>query len=228
VGWDGDPWSRLRTALRHQRFPPWVFTDATGAFEELAITARRAARESWSGRWRKPEKARARLAGLLPSLGPRPEVLRAWIAAHRPGSILAANLMGQFAPLAERVIERAFKPMDPWEPDPDLPDPLAEETSAWSARVVTAFLETLKDSGAELWMLHDRAVLEKAPLLGPWQEDWTRQIAPASPGVPLELFDPLGGVDVLAAVGKPPLRAERWLWPVGPGQIHLVEALAFS
>ena len=100
TGWDADPWSRAWTTLRHHRWAPWVFADLTGGLAELEATARRAARETWTGRGRDPEVAALRLAGLLPSLQPNPKSLRAWIEAHRPGTILVANVMGQFGVVA--------------------------------------------------------------------------------------------------------------------------------
>jgi hypothetical protein len=102
TGWDGDPWSRLWTALRHHRWPPWVFEDLTGGMSELEATTRRAVMEPWSGHRRALEAAKTRLAGLLPFLVPDPGALRAWIGAHRPGTILVANVMGQFGVVAER------------------------------------------------------------------------------------------------------------------------------
>lgn len=45
AGWDADPWSRLRTFLRHRRWPRWEFTDLTGAMAGLDDLARRCARE---------------------------------------------------------------------------------------------------------------------------------------------------------------------------------------
>src|ERR1035438_5896883 len=39
TGWDGDPWSRIWTALRYHRWPPWVFGDLTGGMSELEATS---------------------------------------------------------------------------------------------------------------------------------------------------------------------------------------------
>lgn len=228
VGWDADPWSRLRTALRHRRWPPWVFEDATGAMADLEATAYRAAREPWSKRRRDPATAARRLAGLLPSLRPHPAALGAWIAAHRPGVILAANLMGQFGVLAESVVEATFAPGSPWLGEPERLDPLAEALEAWTARTVTAFLEVLAGSGAELWLVHDRAVVFSGGrlALGPWADPWTAQLQGGE--APVEARDALAGVDVrgvLARHGLALLHVERWLWELAPGQRHLVEAI---
>lgn len=228
VGWDAEPWSRVRTGLRHRRWVPWIFEDATGALTDLEATVRRAVMEPWSKRRRDPATAARRLAGLLPSLQPRPVALAAWIAAHRPGTLLAANLMGQFGVLAESLVEAAFAPASPWVGDPERPDPLAEALEAWTARTVTAFLETLAASGADLWLVHDRAVVFSGGrlTLGDWEDPWTRQLR-AETGA-LEARDALAGVDVRAALarhGWAVVRAERWLWDLAPGQRHLVEAL---
>lgn len=227
-GWDADPWSRVRTWRRHLRWAPWTFEDATGGLAELEATVRRALGEPWSGRHRDPRVAALRLAGLLPSLRLHPEALAAWIGEHRPGTILAANLMGQFGVVAEALVEACFAPASPWEADPERPDPLAEALEAWTARAVAGFLEVLAGSGADLWLVHDRAVVfsEGRLDLGPWADDWTRQLQPAAP--PLEARDPLAGVDVLALLtgsGRTVAARERWLWDLAPGQRHLVEAI---
>ena len=227
-GWDADPWSRVRTWRRHLRWAPWTFEDATGGLGELEATVRRALGEPWSGRHRDPRTAALRLAGLLPSLQPHPGALAAWIEARRPGAVLAANLMGQFGPVAEALVEAAFGKAPPWEPDPERPDPLAEALEAWTGRAVTAFLRVLAGSGADLWLVHDRAVVFSGGRLdlGPWTDDWTRQVQPAAP--PLEAWDPLAGVDVLAHLtgqGLTVVSRERWLWDLAPGQRHLVEAI---
>ncbi|MFN7959401.1 MAG: hypothetical protein U0P46_13895 [Holophagaceae bacterium] len=185
--------------------------------------------EPWSGRRRDPEVAALRLAGLLPSLHPDPTALRAWIEARRPGTILVANVMGQFGVVAERLVEAAF-PGPPWETDPERPDPLAAALEAWTGRTLRAFLGVLAGSGAELWLVHDRAVVFSggALELGPWEEAWGRQLS--SKGAPIEASDALAGLDIspfLAGGGCHPIRQERWIWPVGAGQRHLVEALAF-
>ncbi len=226
TGWDGDPWSRAWTALRHRRWPPWVFADLTGGMAELEATARRAVMEPWSGRRRDRETAAKRLTGLLPSLCPEPASLRAWIALNRPGTILAANLMGQFGVVAQRLVETRFGG-PPWDPDPERADPLAEAVEAWTRRAIEAFLAVLRDSGADLWLVHDRAVVfGEGPLdLGPWEPDWTRQLRGQAG---LEVGDPLAGLDVPTLLGVEAIglaRKERWVWPVAPGQRHLVEAL---
>jgi len=228
-GWDADPWSRVRTWLRHLRWAPWTFEDATGGLADLEATVRRALEEPWSHRHRDPRAAARRLAGLLPSLHPHPAALAAWIEGHRPGTILAANLMGQFGVVAEALVEAAFGKASPWEGDPERPDPLAEALEAWTARAVAAFLAVLAQSGADLWLIHDRAVVFNGGCLelGPWADAWTGQFRAGTP--PLEARDPLAGVDVLAELARRPgLRIEaktRWLWDLAPGQRHLVEAL---
>jgi len=228
TGWDGDPWSRVGTLLRHRRFPPWVFEDVTGGFGELQATLLRALALPDSGFRRPPERAALRLAGLLPSLQPAAAPLRAWLESHEPGTILVANLLGQLGCVAERLVESAFHPATPWTQDPDLPDPLAAALDAWTIRAVRAICGVLEESGAALWMLHDRAVIHsEGPVdLGPLADSWTDQLR--SP-VPLEVGDPLPGLDLRACFSS---RAEtvfaRWLWPVGPGQLHLMEALAYA
>ncbi|MDR3683312.1 MAG: hypothetical protein P4L11_06250 [Geothrix sp.] len=228
TGWDGDPWSRLWTAARHRRWPPWVFGDLTGGMAELEATARRAVLEPWSGHHRGLEVAKKRLTGLLPFLAPEPEALRAWIGAHRPGTILAANVMGQVGVVAEKVVETVFGG-SPWDPDPEREEPLAEALAAWTARAVEAFLRVLRDSGADLWLVHDRAVVfgEGSLDLGPWEDAWIRHLRTGGPS--LEASDALAGVDpfgVLPGKGLDLVRRERWIWPVAPGQRHLIEALA--
>jgi hypothetical protein len=230
TGWDADPWSRVWTALRHRRWAPWGFDDLTGGLAELEATARRAALEPWSGRHRDAEVAALRLAGLLPSLHPDPVALRTWIEARRPGTILVANVMGQFGVVAERLVEGAF-PRPPWEADPERADPLAAALEAWTGRALRAFLGVLADSGAELWLVHDRAVVFSGGglALGPWEEAWSRQLSAL--GAPIEAGDALMGLDVsplLTGGGLRRIRQERWIWPVGAGQRHLVEALAFG
>lgn len=229
TGWDADPWSRAWTLLRHRRWVPWVFSDLTGGLADLEAAARRATSEPWSGRQRDLATAARRLAGLLPSLHPDPTPLRDWIRTHRPGTILAANVMGQFGVVAARLVEAAF-PALPWEADPEREDPLAEALEAWTGRAIRAFLEALAEGGADLWLVHDRAVVFSGGSLelGPWDGAWARQLA--SPDGPVEASDALAGQEVgqvLAAAGLGPLRQERWLWPVAPGQRHLVEALAW-
>lgn len=227
-GWDAEPWSRVRTWCRHLRWAPWTFADVTGGLVDLEATLRRAQAEPWSDRHRAPRVAAQRLAGLLPSLHPRPLALEAWIAARRPGTILAANLMGQFGVVAEALVEAAFHPASPWEADPERPDPLAEALEAWTGRAVIAFLEVLAHSGADLWLVHDRAVVFGGGrlALGSWSDDWTVQLQTSDP--PLEARDPLAGVDVVAhftRAGCAMAPGERWLWDLAPDQRHLVEAL---
>jgi hypothetical protein len=227
TGWDGDPWSRLWTASRHYRWPPWVFEDLTGGLTELEAMARRAVMEPWSGHRREREVAKKRLASLLPSLLPDPKALRHWIQRHRPGTILAANVMGQFGVVAERVVETAFGGTL-WDPDPEREEPLAEALAAWTARAITAFLAVLRESGADLWLVHDRAVLfgRDSLGLGPWEDAWVNQLG--SGKAPIEVSDALAGVDVvpfLCRGGLEPAMKERWFWPVAAGQRHLIEAL---
>jgi hypothetical protein len=227
TGWDADPWSRVGTALRHRRWAPWVFEDLTGGLAELENLTRRAVAEPWSGRHRSLPAAAKRLGGLLPSLHPDPATLRAWIAERRPGTILVANVMGQFGVVAERLVEAVFG-RTPWEPDPEHTDPLAEALEAWTRRALQAFLAVLRDSGADLWLVHDRAVVFGGGELelGPWEPDWTRQLLAAGP--PIEASDALAGLDVAQLLQGGELcleRKERWLWPLAPGQRHVVEAL---
>lgn len=222
-GWDADPWSRMRTLLCHRRWAPWHFEDLTGAMVPLTAMLKRNVRRDWRGRiLGRRSVARLRIAGLLDSLPTPSHPLATVLATLRPGLVIAANVMGQFAPVAEALVEQAFGG-PPWEPDPDEPDVLAEALDRWSARVVEAFLLTLRASGADLCLVHDRAVFAEAVALGGWEPDWRRQILNA-----LEARDPLCGVDVLALMARTPERQERWLWPVATGQVHLMEALAFS
>lgn len=228
TGWDADPWSRVRTALRHHHWPPWVFEDLTGGLAALEATARRAVAEPWSGHRRDRETAAKRLAGLLPSLQPDPCALRSWLTQHNPGTILAANVMGQFGVVAERVVEAALG-FVPWDSDPDRADPLAEAMDSWTRRAILAFLVALRESGAELWLAHDRAVVfgGGSLALGPWEDDWVRQLR--GDGPPVEASDALAGVDACQVLGGTGLHLkgrERWLWPVSAGQRHLVETLS--
>ncbi len=225
VGWDGDPWSRLRTLLRHGRLVPWVFQDLTGGLADLADLAWRTARQPWSGRLRVNRAAWRRLAGLVDSLDPQSALLRAWIREHRPGTILAANVMGQFGVVARRLVERCFAGLQPWGQDPEDPDPLDQALHTWTARAVHAFLEALLESGADLWLVHDRAVIfgETPVALGPMVEPWMAQLRADGP---LEAADPLAGVDVLrVCAGRARAGHQRWIWPVAPGQTHVMEAL---
>jgi hypothetical protein len=230
TGWDADPWSRTWTALRHRRWAPWVFEDLTGGLAALEATARRAIAEPWSGHRRDRDTAVNRLAGLLPSLHPDPARLRTWVAEYQPGTILGANVMGQFGVVAERIVEGAFG-YAPWDPDPERADPLAEALEAWSTRALIAFLGVLRESGADLWLVHDRAVVFSggALRLGPWEDAWSSHLR--SDGSSIEASDALAGVDVLpllSGAGLEPMRRERWIWPVAAGQRHLVEALALQ
>ncbi|MDP2876380.1 MAG: hypothetical protein Q8O00_09365 [Holophaga sp.] len=228
IGWDADPSSRIRTLLRHGRLAPWNYGDITGGFASLQSAAQRCVKESWSGRRRPVEIARLRLAAILPTLPANPVALRQWIQHHRPGSILAANFMGQLAPLAQDILELSFAPHWPWEKDPESNDPLGEALERWTERQVDSLLKELAESGAELWLVHDRAVMEANPTLrlGPFTPDWRLQLKGTDH---LEAWDPLCRVDVLAALKNHPLlHQSRWLWPLGPGQLHLTEALAFG
>ncbi len=228
TGWDGDPWSRLGTALRHRRWAPWVFGDFTGGFPELEATLRRCLLMPGTLQRRPAERAALRLAGLLPSLKPDAAPLRTWISRHQPGTILVANVLGQLGSVADRLVEAAFRPDLPWTEDPDCPDPLAEALEAWTGRALQAVCEALRESGAELWLVHDRAVIHgnAAVDLGPLEEAWAGQLRSA---VPLEVGNPLPGLDALGFFhDRPRLAFDRWLWPVGEAQLHLMEALAFG
>jgi hypothetical protein len=225
VGWDADPWSRLRTLLRHRRWVPWVFEDLTGGLGDLAAVARRTTRLPWSGRLLATPAAGRRLAGLIEALRPGCAPLRAWIQDHRPAVILSANVMGQFGAVAERLVERAFGGRMPGPADPEDPDPLDQALRDWTARAVRAYLAVLADSGADLWLVHDRAVLfGQVPVsLGPMEEAWTAQLRADGP---VEAMDPLCGVEIVSEIkSRPVTRHQRWLWPVAPGQIHVVEAV---
>ena len=127
-------------------------------------------------------------------------------------------------------MESAFG-RSPWNPDPEALDPLAEALEAWTQRAILAFLGVLGDSGADLWLVHDRAVVfgEGALALGPWEDSWQQQLC--SSGPTLEVSDALAGVEVSPALlcgGLGLVRSERWLWPVAPGQRHLVEGLVLG
>ena len=141
----------------------------------------------------------------------------------------------QFALLArdkgawgEHLVEAVFG-RAPWEIDPERVDPLAEALEAWTHRAISAFLEVLRESDADLWLVHDRAVVFSGGALdlGPWVDDWSGQVRPE--GTPIEASDALARIDalsVLLAPGQEAYRKERWLWTVAAGQRHLVEALA--
>ncbi|HNX94121.1 MAG TPA: hypothetical protein PKL14_03080 [Holophaga sp.] len=227
VGWDADPCSRLRTLLRHRRFPEWVFADLTGGLAALEATVRRACIDPM-GRRRTPEQAMERLAGLLPSLDPQADALRAWIETHRPSTVIVANVLGQIGCVAQRQVEGAFGGMDPWDDAFPASDRLAKSLDAWTARALAAVLGCLASSGAEVWMVHDRAVLWGEPdiALGPIQEDWRAQLL--SSGT-LNVSDPWCGLeplDLLRAMNR--VRLERWLWRLDQGQLHIMEAVAYS
>lgn len=227
VGWDADPWSRLRTFLRHRRWPRWVFADLTGAMAGLDRLALRCAREPWgSRRVRSREQARIRLAGLLPSLEIDPRALRQGLSTAPPGTLLSANVMGQFGAVAQRLLAAH---LGAWWEEPFPPEDLAEALDAWIARILRAHLQALADSVSELWLVYDRGVVHGGEklALGPWSEPWPEQIGGRGHA---ELEDPLAGVDpitLLTAEGRTLYRQERWLWPLGPGQTHLVEATAW-
>jgi len=227
-GWDADPLSRVGTLLCHRRWAPWVTSDFTGGLGPLAAAAGRCARDR-HGRRRDPVEGARRLAGLLPSYPPGCGPLRSWGEIHRPGAILAANVVGQLGPVAQALIRKAFAPVNPFE----LPDPaaeaLAEALETWTAAAVRSVLAALADSGAHLTLLHDRGVAwggaEPRPL-GPWRDPWTAQL----PAGHWEVSDALGDVEVGAAfqASHAVIARERWWWPVGRTQLHLVEAWQLS
>lgn len=223
-GWDGDPLSRLGTFLRHRRWAPWLGTDFTGGYAALAAAAGRCARDR-RGRRFPPEDGARRLAGLLPSYPPKAEPLRAWCGTRRPGAILAANVVGQLGPVAQALIRRAFAPVNPFELPHPAAEQLGEALEAWTAAAVRSTLSALADSGAHLTLLHDRGVAwgaaEPRPL-GPWVDPWMRQLPPGA----WEVSDALGDVEVGASFRETHdvLARDRWWWPVGRGQLHLVEA----
>jgi hypothetical protein len=225
TGWDADPLSRWLTLARHRRLAPWVGADLTGGLEALHALARRCARRPGGQGPRDPELALRRLAGLLPGLAPVPRALEAWLERRRPGTILAANVLGQLGPVAQAVLERGLgRPL----PEGEIGDAVQEALDAWTARAQAALLDALKASGAELWLLHDRAVLDgRHPVgLGPFSARWSAQLRATGQ---LELMDPLNGLDVVTRLeDRTLLRGERWFWPLGPGQRHLVEALAVA
>jgi len=209
-------------------FPSWEFDDFTGAFQALQATLQRSLTCPGSGRRRAPDLAIRRLAGLLPSLRPDAAPLRAWIQRHDPGTILVANVLGQLGCVAERLVETGFAPAFPWVQDPALPDPLAQALDAWTARGLQAVCQVLAESGAALWLLHDRAAIHgEGPVeLGPQEEAWARQLKGQTS---LEVSDPLLGLDLRQAFqGRRETHWKRWLWPVGPAQTHLMEALAYA
>jgi hypothetical protein len=225
VGWDADPWSRVRTCLRHRRWPPWMFQDLTGGLEDLAALAWRTAHRPWSGELRASRTAWRRLAGLTPTLAPGCGPLRDWLREHRPGTILSANVMGQFRAVARRLVERAFAGCPPAGPDPEEPDVVDLALQDWTARAVRAYLGVLLESGADLWLVHDQAVLFGAEpvTLGPMAETWMEQVRADGP---LEVLDPLCGVDVARELrGRTPALRQRWAWHLAPGRTHVMEAM---
>ncbi len=141
----------------------------------------------------------------------------------RPVLILGAGT-GLEVPWSEAPRGTVGWDADPWDEAPEL----EAAFQAWHRRLLTAFLDALAQSGASLGLLHDRAVLEgpEIPALGPFADTWMQQLQGAGS---VEAHDPLSGLDVLAVlVPRRPVLAQRWWWPVGPGQIHLVEALAYE
>lgn len=226
TGWDLDPTSRMRTLLRWRRWPDWVFQDLTGGLKELQALTKRSIRQPGSDRLRDAELAARRLAGLIPSLNPNPRALRQWLELHRPAVVVGANWMGQLGVAAQRLIEREFGRSSPWVEDPEEPDPLADALDLWTRRAIQAHVALLKECGAELCLVYDRAVIHgNTPLqLGPFQPDWTRQLH--SPSW-LTLSDPLVGLET-ESLFQEPIRWERWLWAVSPEQRHLVEAVTWT
>jgi hypothetical protein len=228
-GWDIDPLSRLGTWVRHHHRPPWVFDDLTGSFAELDRVSQRV--QLLEGLWalRPADVAARRLAGLVPSIPCSPKTLEAWIGQYRPGAIICANVLGQIKPMTHKIVELAFKPRDPWVMDPDLPDPLQEALDAWVAKVVRAVLVVLCNSGATLHLLHDRGVIhEYADVsLGDWTDPWTKQIR--TRGGTLEVTEPLPDIDILEELApRPCIEKKRWIWPLGPRQTHVIEAISMG
>jgi hypothetical protein len=207
---------------------PWIFSDFTDAFAELDKVARRV--QIMEGHWTpRPATASAkRLAGLLPSLIPSPKTLKAWILEYRPGTIICANVLGQIRSMAHQVIELAFESRSPWVADQDIVDPLQNALDEWTAKLVRGLLTLLRQSGSNLYLLHDRGVVHQdADLaLGEWTEPWPKQLRASADS--LDVSDPLPGIDVLEELN--PLNCNnknRWLWPLGAEQIHIVEALEY-
>lgn len=226
TGWDAAPWSRLGTVLRHRKFPTWRFDDFTGGFPALGATLQRSLTLPGAGKRRPPDLSRRRLTGLLPSLRPDAGPLRSWIQVHQPDTILVANVLGQLGCMAERLVEAGFRPFLPWVQDPALPDPLAQALDAWTVRGIAAVCQVLAESNAALWLLHDRAVIhgEGPVALGPLEDAWASQLRSQTP---LEVSDPLLGLELRHAFSsRQETFFDRWVWPVGPGQTHLMEALA--
>ena len=229
TGWDADPFSRLGTFISHRRWPPWVFGDITGALAELDRVSRRVQYVEGKYTLRPTPDAAKRLAGLMPSVIPSSKQLDAWIQENHPGTIICANILGQIRPLAYKVVESAFKPRLPWQVDQDLADPLQNALEAWTARTLRAILDVLRKSGSSLYLLHDRGVINQdADLaLGQWADSWLEQLNTSESC--LEIIDPLSGIDFLKELCELPCQTKkRWIWHLGPGQTHVVEALAYS
>ena len=202
-----------------------MFQDLTGGLDELAALAWRTARQPWSGRVRATRAATRRLAGLVgrPGSAARaaPDLDRPAPPGDHPGGQRHGPVRGG-GPAAGGA---RFQGRPPWTPDPELPDPLEQALQAWTARAVRAWLAALLESGADLWLIHDRGVVYgSAPVgLGPLEPDWTAQLRADEP---LEVSDPLCGVDLVREIqARTPTRHQRWLWPVAPGQTHVMEAM---
>jgi hypothetical protein len=168
------------------------------------------------------------LAGLLPSAPHSPNALEAWIEKYRPGTIVCANVLGQIKPLAYRIVELAFKPRIPWVADQDLADPLQDALEIWISKVLSSILHILRQSGSNLYLLHDRGVVHQDAdiALGDWTDSWLEQLQTKEKN--LDVSDPWPGVDVLNELNSLSCMAKsRWIWPLGPAQIHVVEALAY-
>jgi hypothetical protein len=226
AGWDADPWSRCRTFLRHGRFPEWIFEDFTGGLKALENTARRARTLPLERGSRTTERALLRFQGLLPSLHPDPQRLERWLEVNRPGTVLLANVLGQLGHVAQSTVETSLGLSD--SEDPDLLEPLWNALDDWVRRALEAVLGVLLVSGAELWMIHDRAVIwgEQSIQLGPLQDPWSAQLQSSRS---LEVHDPLCGLDIRQICSSREERVfDRWIWPVSSGQVHLMEALAYS
>lgn len=226
TGWDLDPTSRLRTCLRWRRWPDWVFEDFTGGLDELQTLVRRSIHKPGSDRLRDTGLAARRLAGLIPSIDPDPRILRQWLERKRPSLVVGANWMGQLGVVAQRLVEKEFRHGSPWVGDPEAPDALSEALDQWVRRTIQSHVQVLRECGAELCMVYDRAVIygDTPVQLGPFQADWTRQLQ--APGC-LTLSDPLMGLAAEHLLQEP-ARWERWLWSLSPGQCHLMEAAAWT
>jgi hypothetical protein len=227
-GWDADPLSRFGTYMRHRRWAHWMFSDFTDAFAELDKLAHRL--QIMEGRWalRPAPAAARRMAGLLPSFTPSPKALEAWIREYSPGTIICANVLGQIKPMAYRMVELAFKPRTPWVADQDIADPLQNALDEWTAKVVRSLLNVLRQSGSDIYMLHDRGVVHQdADLaLGEWTDPWPEQLRASESA--LDISDPLPGIDILQELDSLSCKNKnRWIWPVGAEQIHIVEALEY-